>query len=197
MWPLLSCYFFHLLVMHSMVAQIASTPQGRCLGYRWCKCLKSRALIGFRGKIARWIWRLWPSILRVREVIYGIATFSFFSFLRIKLSKLNFNSAECAETFIPFIFVHEPNQWYEIDLEFRNIFIQNGLLNTLLNSIKLIPQIPRHFRRNERFFLRLCVDHIHHTWKFQVISVSKYLQQNSPNLAHGITLIQSSYDLLN
>ena len=34
-------------------------------------------------------------------------------------------------------------------------------------------------------------------WKFQVISVSKYFQQNSLNLAHGITLIQPSYDLLN
>ena len=85
----------------------------------------------------------------------------FFSFLRIKLSKLTFNLAECAETFVTFTFVHEPNQWYEIDLEFREVSLQNSLLNILFNSIKLIPQISRHFRQNERFFLRLSVDHSH------------------------------------
>ena len=85
----------------------------------------------------------------------------FFSFLRIKLSKLTFNLAECAETFVTFTFVHEPNQWYEIDFKFREVSLQNSLLNTLFNSIKLIPQISRHFRQNERFFLRLCVDHTH------------------------------------
>lgn len=136
MWPLLLCYFFHLLLLCTAWLPRCLNTAGKVL---WLQIVQM-----FIVSCSDWFWV--KNSLRNMVIMtayfaciwwrrYGIATFSFFSFLKIKLSKFDLIWQNVLKPLLPSSLCMSQTSGMKLTF-FSEVSLQNGLLNTLLNSIK-------------------------------------------------------------